>query len=132
MPLDFLLSMMRDEKATLAQRAFAATAAAPYLHFRLSAISKLPALDQIPTEILEKMIAEAQASAARESPQERYASLKYTVERVIDDAAKLAPTMLAELAEKLEAAGEAVREQYRSRTAHITVIHAPEAPLTHQ
>jgi hypothetical protein len=37
-PLEYLLSVMRDDKADLTRRIDAAKAAAPYVHARLSAV----------------------------------------------------------------------------------------------
>lgn len=49
-PLEYLLSVLRDERMTLESRFEAAKAAAPYVHPRLSAVDMNANVKQIPHE----------------------------------------------------------------------------------
>ena len=83
MPLDYLLSLLRDETLPRPERTFAAVAAGPYLHAKLSAVSLTTALDpeRMSTEALEQAIDQAQAKWAAKPEWEKMADLRSRVAR---------------------------------------------------
>lgn len=60
-PLDFMLSVMRDEKADQKERFEAAKAAAPYVHARLAAVEvNGPDGGPVPVEVIRRVIVDPQ------------------------------------------------------------------------
>jgi hypothetical protein len=89
MPLDYLLSIMRDPAKPERERCFAAVASAPYCHVRRSAVAILPPPSEMSDEQLDLAIAQAQQHLAGQSEFERYHNLKVRLSNMIEDAARL-------------------------------------------
>ena len=144
MPLDYLLSLLRDETLPRPERTFAAVAAGPYLHAKLSAVSLTTALDpeRMSTEALEQAIDQAQAKWAAKPEWEKMAGLRSRVGHVIEDAGQLSVSAgkLAahdaadgrggtDAAEGSRAAvpdGDSAHAQYSNRT--VLVLDKVQAP----
>ena len=73
-PLQYMLAVMRDEKADILRRDEMAMAAAPYVHPRLQAIEQRPSKERVPP--LHERIAELERREAIADKRQRVVSLR--------------------------------------------------------
>ena len=129
MAVDFLLSMLRDATAPLGQRPYAATAVAPYLHCKLSAVRAIPTLSEMPGPLLDRMLAEAQEAVERAGPHERLATMRDQIQQIVENAEQALPSMEFTIGEKLIKAGEALLEYHRTHASRLVTLRPdPSSP----
>jgi hypothetical protein len=106
LPVDYLLSVMRDVTADPNTRAYAASAAAPYCHARLTVLSAHPSPDHLDDAALLTQI--KRLERITETPQsDRIVSVTTQVEQMLEELPQLPHRSQESLLRKLVAAGEA-------------------------
>jgi hypothetical protein len=124
LPVDYLLSVMRNPEADPRARAFAASAAAPYCHARLTVLSAHPSPDHLDDAALLTQI--KRLERITETPQsDRIVSVTTQVEQMLEELPQLPHRSQESLLRKLVAAGEADLQRLNDPNQPGAVLRRP-------